>query len=103
MAIEVKKSDSGVVFKVTDRSLSDEAADTLKSEALKVIEEGHKRILLDLSDTSYIDSSGIGKLLFINKKLSSLGGVLEIDKINRTLLNFLESLTITKVIKVNNR
>lgn len=101
MGIEVKKSDHGTIIKVIDRSLSDETADSLKAEALKIIEDGGKKILLDLSDTSYIDSSGIGKLLFINKKLLSIGGNLEIDKINKTLYSFLESLTITKVIKVN--
>lgn len=101
MGIEIKKNENGATIKVIDRSLSDETANKLKSEALKIIETGGRKILLDLSETSYIDSSGIGKLLFINKKLISIGGSLEINKINPTLLSFLESLTITKVIKVN--
>lgn len=100
MGLEIEKSGDTVLVKVNENSLSGDVANEFKSEVIKLIDSGVKTIHLDLSGTNFIDSSGIGKLLFINKKLGSTGGVIEITKISPTLYDFLDSLTITQVIKV---
>lgn len=100
MGLEISKSGNTVLVKVSESSLSGDIAVKLKSMVVESIEEGALNIDLDLSETNYIDSSGIGKLLFINKKLAAIGGSLRIPKISTTLYDFLDSLTITKVIKV---
>ena len=40
--------------------------------------EGHTRLLIDLSDVSFIDSSGLGVLLTINKQLGGRRGRLAV-------------------------
>lgn len=100
MGLDVSKSDNTVLVKVSESSLSGDTAVKLKSLVVESIEQGALYIDMDLSETNYIDSSGIGKLLFINKKLTALGGSLKITKISTTLYDFLDSLTITKVIKI---
>ncbi len=98
--IDVTKTANGAIITVKESSLIGNSVDTLKLEALDLINHGAKKITLDLAKTKYIDSSGIGKILFINKKINSIGGELDIDKISPTLLEFFETLAIDKIIKI---
>ncbi|MBN2617394.1 MAG: STAS domain-containing protein [Spirochaetales bacterium] len=100
MFVNVKKGKSGSIISVDDTELTGETVDELKEEAVRLIDQGEKNIILDLSKTEYIDSSGIGKLLFINKKLISFGGKMEIINITDSLFNFFETLALDKVIKI---
>lgn len=47
---------------------------TFKETLLTVIESGVRRLVVDLSETSYIDSSGFGVLVAANKKLRERTG-----------------------------
>ena len=98
MEVLENKMDNHTLLIVTDKSLSGDTAAEFKIKAVDVMNSGEKNIDIDLSKTEYIDSSGIGKLLFLNKKLANGGGKLSIIKINKTLYEFLDSLAITKVI-----
>ena len=100
MSIDVRKNSDRATIIINEKSLSDHCADEFKALATGVIDEGILKIDIDLSVTDFIDSSGIGKLLYLNKKLESLSGELRIVKITTTLLDFLDSLSINKVIKV---
>lgn len=100
MSLEITKGDNCTNIKINDNSLVGITVDNLKIEAMKLIDEGEKKIVLNLYKTNYIDSSGIGKILFINKKLISNGGVLVISEITKTLLNFFETLSIDKIIPI---
>ena len=100
MSINQMESGNSVILKVEAESLVKDEAMLLKTTALSVIDSGQKNIKLDLSATRFIDSSGIGKLLFLNKKLENEGGTLEITAINDKLYEFLDSLAINKIITV---
>ncbi len=103
MSIEISKDDNGTIITIKESSLVGITVDQLKVEAMKIIESGEKKIVLNLAKTNYIDSAGIGKILFINKKLLSNGGVLEINKITPTLLDFFETLAIDKIIPIQKK
>lgn len=100
MSLDIQTSGDSALIKVNSNALSGDIANDFKSEVVTLIDSGIKNINLDLGNTNFIDSSGIGKLLFINKKLGLSGGVIEIVKISPTLYDFLDSLTITKVINI---
>ncbi len=55
--------------------------ESLKQEFLEIINSGEKKIVIDLSETEMIDSSGIGLLISIRNSLSNNGGG-EIELIN---------------------
>ncbi len=100
--MSIIKETAGDTVILTEDQLSlngDEAAE-LKRNAVELIQSGVRRISLNLYACKYMDSSGIGKLLFLNKKLQQLEGEFKIIKINQTLYDFLESLAITKVVDV---
>lgn len=100
MSIKINKENDCTLITILENSLVGVTVDELKIEAVKIIESGEKKIQLNLSKTNYIDSCGIGKLLFINKKLITNGGSLEIINITQTLFDFFETLAIDKIIKI---
>ena len=57
-------------FKIleVDERLDSENVDDVKSEAMKVIDAGRGGIILDMSDTKFIDSIGLGALVSILKQ-----------------------------------
>jgi len=102
MSVQISKSGNETLIFVESNSLTGDDAKEFKNEALKVIDAGDIHISLDLSATDYIDSSGVGKILFLNKTLQKLNGTMKISKISEKLYLFLESLAITKVMDVKN-
>jgi anti-sigma B factor antagonist len=70
---------------------------SLKQEFVEIINSGEKKIVIDLSATEMIDSSGIGLLISIRNSLANYGGG-EIE-----LLNLSEDLKqLFKVMKLDN-
>ena len=97
--LDIRKGDFASI-EVNSLSLAGDDATELKAKTVNLLESGVKRISLDLGKPEYIDSSGIGKLLFMNKRIEKIHGEFSISRINATLYEFLESLAITKVINV---
>jgi len=100
MNIIKEKTGEGYLLKVKASSLLKDEAAELKEVAQELIQQGVKDLSVDLSNTQYIDSSGIGKILFLNKKLSAVGGVFSIHAISGKLYEFFDSLAITKVMEI---
>jgi len=100
MGIEIIKKENEAEIIVSETSLIGLSVENLKKDALELIEDGFKTLTINLEKTNYIDSSGIGKLLFINKKAISKGTLLRINSISPTLLDFFESLSIDKIIPI---
>ena len=101
MGILVEKNEKFTVITVDDISLAGDLSADFKKKAVEVIESGIININLDLSKTEFIDSSGVGKLLFLNKKLEKAEGKLKISAISNVLYDFLDSLAITRVIEIS--
>ena len=59
----------------------DEAAE-YREKIYKLIGEGVIKYSLDFSKCNFIDSTGLGVLVAIYKKIAELGGVLELHSIN---------------------
>src|SRR4030095_390712 len=59
----------------------------LKQEILDELEMGETKFLLDLSDTGYIDSSGLGLLVSLSEWIRERGGELRLANLNDDLRN----------------
>jgi anti-sigma B factor antagonist len=67
---------SGIlVLRLLEPRLDSAKAPMLRDELLRRIEEGQSRIVLDLSSTEFMDSSGLGALVAGLKRLGSRGGL----------------------------
>jgi anti-sigma B factor antagonist len=74
-----------------------EGSVSLRSAIRRLIEEGKKKILLNLSGVSYVDSSGIGELVSSYTTINREGGQLKLLKLTQKIKDLL---TITKLLTV---
>jgi anti-sigma B factor antagonist len=59
-----------------------------------------KQVLLDLSDVSYLDSSGVGWLLTCHKRIKQAGGVLIVHSFSPIVSNVLRVLKLERVLQL---
>jgi anti-anti-sigma factor len=62
----------------------------LKQKVLDELERGGKKFLIDFSQTGYIDSSGLGVLVSLSKKIREQGGELRLADLNEDLRTLFE-------------
>jgi anti-sigma B factor antagonist len=67
MAFEIRKNGKYTLIKVNADRLDTNNAPDLKSELLIVNNDGEKNIVLDLSEVTYCDSSGLRAVLVANR------------------------------------
>lgn len=61
-----------------------------KQAVLDEVERGARRILIDFSETGYVDSSGLGALVSLNKRLREAGGELRLAALNDDMRTLFE-------------
>ena len=62
----------------------------LKSLVQAALDNGERKFLIDFSRTGYIDSSGLGALVSISKKVREQGGELRLSGLNEDLRSLFE-------------
>ena len=62
----------------------------LKEQVLDQLERGDRKFIVDFSKTDYIDSSGLGVLVTLSKKIREQGGQLSLDSLSEDLRNLFE-------------
>ncbi len=67
--------------------LGDEIGD-LREAVHKLVEEGKKKIILNLADVDYIDSSGVGELVGCYTTLRNAGGELKLLNLSKKCTTF---------------
>jgi anti-sigma B factor antagonist len=73
MQIETQKRGTILVVKLVDQRLDAHGAISFKAQIATIVAEGNKRIVLDLSSVSFIDSSGLGAVVSVLKLLGQDG------------------------------
>jgi anti-sigma B factor antagonist len=90
MAFISRKHPGGVVVVEVDGQLIVGNRQELKQKVLDALEEGNKKFLIDFSKTGYIDSSGLGVLVSLSKKIRDEGGDLRLAGLNDDLKTLFE-------------
>ncbi len=85
------------VIDVAGRITLGEGASTLRESLRDLVTKGNKRILLNLGDVSYIDSSGIGELVSGFTSVANQGGTLKLLGLTKRVKDLLQ---ITKLYTV---
>jgi anti-anti-sigma factor len=62
----------------------------LKQKVLEHLEKGERKFVIDFSSTGYIDSSGLGVLVSLSKKIREQGGELRLSSLNEDLRTLFE-------------
>ena len=90
MSFSVKKDKNGVVVVGVDGQLIVGNRQELKQKVLDELEKGERKFLIDFSQTGYIDSSGLGVLVSLSKKIREQGGELRLANLNDDLQTLFE-------------
>ncbi|MGH7673129.1 MAG: STAS domain-containing protein [Gemmatimonadales bacterium] len=90
MSFNLKKDQSGVVVVGVDGQLIVGNRQELKQKVLDALEGGAKNFVVDFSKTGYIDSSGLGVLVSLSKKIREQGGELRLAGLNEDLQTLFE-------------
>jgi len=61
--VTTRRADSVLVVELAGRFTAGEALTSLRQTIRDEVAKGHNRILLNLKDVSYVDSSGLGELI----------------------------------------
>lgn len=97
MKATVRQVDSVTVVDVSGRITLGEACKELRDVIRGELGKGHKNILLNLADVTYIDSSGIGELVSAFTAVSNQGGKLKLLSLTKKVHDLLQ---ITKLYTV---
>ena len=85
MSISVKRDHDMVVVSIGGQLVTANRHE-LKEAVLSELESGGKRFRVDFSDTGYVDSSGLGVLVSVSKRIREGGGSLQLSGLNEDLV-----------------
>jgi anti-sigma B factor antagonist len=90
MALHQIKDASGVAVVQVEGQLIVGNRQELKDLVQAALDRGDRRLLVDFSRTGYIDSSGLGALVSISKRIREAGGELRLSGLNEDLRSLFE-------------
>ncbi len=97
MKASTRQVDGITIIDLSGRITLGEGSVVLRDTIRNTVGEGHKKILLNLGDVTYIDSSGIGELVSAFTTVRNQGGELKLLNLTKKVHDLLQ---ITKLYTV---
>ena len=89
MSFTTKKQDGVVIMEIEGQLIVGNRQE-LKQKMLDELEKGGRKFLIDFAKTGYIDSSGLGVLVSLSKKIREQAGELRLANLNDDLKTLFE-------------
>jgi anti-sigma B factor antagonist len=99
MAFQVTKSGDVLVIDVEGQLIVGNRQE-LKQKVLEELEGGERKFVVDFTNTGYIDSSGLGVLVSLSKKIREQGGELRLSSLNEDLRTLFELTKLDTLFKI---
>jgi anti-sigma B factor antagonist len=90
MSFSLRREPGGVVVVTVDGQLIVGNRQELKQLVIDALDGGARKFVVDFSKTGYIDSSGLGVLVSLSKKIREQGGDLRLAGLNEDLQTLFE-------------
>lgn len=90
MSVTSRTTDDGVVVVAVEGQLIVGNRQELKNLVHEALERGGRKFVIDCSRTGYIDSSGLGALVSMSRKVRESGGEMRIAGLNEDLRSLFE-------------
>lgn len=100
MKFKIEHKDKVAIITSDVEKLDAIQAPELKSEIVMLNKEGHKNIILDLTATRYIDSSGLSAVLVGNRMCNESSGSFVICGMQETVTKLITISQLDKVLKI---
>jgi anti-sigma B factor antagonist len=97
MQIEERKVGDVVVLDLKGKITLGEGDELLKDKVNSLVNQGHKKIILNLADVPYIDSAGLGEVVRTYTTVSRQAGSLKLLNLTKRITDLL---SITKLLTV---
>ena len=97
MKVNTRQVDGVVVMDLSGRITLGEGSVVLRDAVRELLSKGNKKILANLADVNYIDSSGIGELVSAFTTVKNQGGELKLLNLTKKVHDLLQ---ITKLYTV---
>jgi anti-sigma B factor antagonist len=98
MQISERKIGDVVIVDVSGKiTLGDGGTAALKDKVRSLVHQGHKKLLLNLGDVSYVDSAGLGEIVQSYATVNKNGGTLKLLNMTKRIKDLL---SITKLLTV---
>lgn len=97
LKVSTRQVDGVSIVDCSGRITLGEGSVVLRDTVKDLLSKGHKKILLNLADVNYIDSSGIGELVSAYTTAKNQGGELKLLKLTKKVHDLLQ---ITKLYTV---
>ncbi len=75
---------------------------SLKDKLVKEIEEGNKKIVLNLTNVDYIDSAGLGVLVAVLKRVKKEQGILRIAGLKPNIMKIFQLTRLNQIFDIYN-
>ncbi len=97
MQIVERNNGEIVVLDLKGRMTLGEGDELLKDKINSLINQGHRKIVLNLADVPYVDSAGLGEIVRTYTTVSRQGGSLKLLNLTKRITDLL---SITKLLTV---
>ena len=97
MQIEERMVGDVVLLDLKGKITLGEGDELLKDKVNSLVNQGHKKIVLNLADVPYIDSAGLGEVVRTYTTVSRQGGSLKLLSLTKRITDLL---SITKLLTV---
>jgi len=97
MQIEERTAGDVVLLDLKGKITLGEGDELLKDKVNSLVNQGHKKIVLNLADVPYIDSAGLGEVVRTYTTVSRQGGALKLLNLTKRITDLL---SITKLLTV---
>ena len=99
--VEIKQIGTVAVVTVLEAQMVYEKLEPIQQQVGALIEGGARRVVINLGAVRMMDSSGVGLLMELNRKLDQQGGVLRLASIQPRIRSLLALTRLDRVIEVH--
>lgn len=100
MNIDVQKNGESVTLKLKERKLDSSISPELKGEFLLVCKPKVERLIVDLADVEFCDSSGLSALLIADRKMKEHGGGVKLINVHKKVASLLKISMLDRVFDI---
>ncbi len=100
MKFSIDKQEKYTLIKLQEDKLDTLIAPDLKSEFITLNAEGISNIILDLSETKYVDSSGLSSILVANRLCENSSGCLVLSSVTEHVMKLLKISQLDSVLNI---
>ncbi len=100
MNFSVDKQEKYTILGLQETKLNSLMAPELKSEFLVLSNENHKNVVLDLSEVTFVDSSGLSAILIGNRMCKNADGIFVLAGVHENVLKLLRISQLQNILNI---